>query len=202
MAEEAVSGLLSPDRNESILRNDIIRDYLPDDMGRADRPRLVLLGGQPGAGKAAVLIASHTEFAEAAPAIRIVGDDLRSYHPQFLAFHRQDPETASRFTQMDAGLWTEKLLAEATRRQVNVVLETTMRTPENVARIILTAGDAGYEIEVRAVAVNPPLSWQGNHYRFEEMLHSGLAARIPPQHIHDAAVDGLASASRRSRANV
>lgn len=41
------------------------------------------------------------------------------------------------------------------------------------------------------VAVNPRLSWQGNHYRFEEMLRAGDAARIPPQHVHDAAVTGL-----------
>lgn len=190
MGEEA-SGLLSPERNESIFRTDILRDYLPDDMGRVERPRLILLGGQPGAGKTAVLTASQYELARSGPTIRIVGDDLRSYHPQFLAFQRQDPETASRFTQMDAGRWTEKLLAAATERQVNVVFETTMRTPENVARVIRTARDAGYAVEVRAVAVNPRLSWQGAHHRFEEMLHAGLAARIPPQHVHDAAVDGL-----------
>ncbi|OCP22462.1 MULTISPECIES: zeta toxin family protein [unclassified Ensifer] len=190
MADEA-SGLLSLARNESIFRTDILRDYLPDNIGRAERPRLILLGGQPGAGKTAVLTASQNELARSGPTIRIVGDDLRPYHPQYLAFQRQDPETASRYTQMDAGRWTEKLLAAATERQVNVVFETTMRTPENVARVIRTARDAGYAVEVRAVAVNPRLSWQGAHHRFEEMLHAGLAARIPPQHVHDAAVDGL-----------
>uniref|UniRef100_UPI0031016F38 zeta toxin family protein n=1 Tax=Neorhizobium sp. EC2-8 TaxID=3129230 RepID=UPI0031016F38 len=63
--------------------------------------------------------------------------------------------------------------------------------PENVARVIGMAREAGYEVEARAVAVNPRLSWQGNHFRFEEMLRLGDAARIPPQHIHDAAVGGL-----------
>lgn len=190
MAEEG-SGQLSPARNESIFRNDILRDYLPDNMGRAESPRLILLGGQPGAGKTAVLSASQHELAQSGPTIRIVGDDLRSYHPEHLAFQRQDPETASRYTQMDAGLWTEKLLAAATERQVNVVFETTMRTPENVTRVIGTARDAGYEVQVRAVAVNPRLSWQGAHHRFEEMLHAGQGPRIPPQTVHDAAVDGL-----------
>lgn len=190
MAEEA-SGLLSPERNESIFRNDILRDYLPDAMGRAANPRLILLGGQPGAGKTAMLTASQAELSQSGPTVRIVGDDLRSYHPQFLVFQHQDPETASGYTQMDAGRWTEKLLAAAAERQVNIVFETTLRTPENVARVIRTARDAGYAIEVRAVAINPRLSWQGAHYRFEEMLHAGAAARIPPQRIHDAAVDGL-----------
>jgi hypothetical protein len=187
MAEETVSGLLSVEKNERIFRNDILPDYLPDAMRSAGRPRLILLGGQPGAGKTAVLIASHAELEQSGSTIRIVGDDLRSYHPQFPVFQRKDPETASQFTQRDAGRWTEKLLAAATERQVNIVFETTMRTPENVARVIGVAREAGYDVEVRAVAVNPRLSWQGNHYRFEEMLR----ARVPPQHIHDAAVDGL-----------
>ncbi|WLS00656.1 zeta toxin family protein [Shinella sumterensis] len=191
MAEDQATGPLSPERNESIFRNDILPDYLPATMIPAERPRMILLGGQPGAGKTAVLIASQAELDQSGPTIRIVGDDLRSYHPQFLSFQRQDPETASQFTQADAGRWTEKLLAAAAERQVNIVFETTMRTAENVARVIGMARTAGYEVEARAVAVNPRLSWQGNHFRFEEMLHAGDAARIPPLHVHDAAVAGL-----------
>jgi hypothetical protein len=191
MAADQASGPLSPERNESIFRNDILPDYLPETMRQAERPRMILLGGQPGAGKTAVLIASHAELDQTGSTIRIVGDDLRSYHPQFRAFQQQDPETASQFTQLDAGRWTEKLLAAAVARKVNIVFETTMRTPENVARVIGMARAGDYDIEARAVAVNPRLSWQGNHYRFEEMLHAGDAARIPPQHVHDAAVTGL-----------
>lgn len=191
MADDQASGPLSPETNESIFRNDILPDYLPETMKPAGRPQMILLGGQPGAGKTAVLIASHAELDQSGPTIRIVGDDLRSYHPQFRAFQKQDPETASQFTQADAGRWTEKLLAAAAERKVNIVFETTMRTPENVARVIGMARVAGYEVEARAVAVNPRLSWQGNHFSFEEMLHAGDAARIPPRHIHDAAVAGL-----------
>ncbi|TFE92620.1 zeta toxin, partial [Shinella sumterensis] len=191
MAEDQASGPLSLARNENIFRNDILPDYLPETMRPVARPRMILLGGQPGAGKTAVLVASHAELDQSGPTIRIVGDDLRSYHPQFRAFQKQDPETASQFTQADAGRWTEKLLAAAAERKVNIVFETTMRTPENVARVIVMARATGYEVEARAVAVNPRLSWQGNHFRFEEMLHAGDAARIPPQHVHDAAVTGL-----------
>jgi predicted ABC-type ATPase len=188
---EATTGALSPEKNESIFRNDILPDYLPETMHAVQRPRLILLGGQPGAGKTAVLIASHGELTRSGATIRIVGDDLRSYHPQFLAFQRRDPETASQFTQMDAGRWTEKLLAAACARKVNTVFETSMRTPENVARVIGVARDAGYQVEIRAVAVNPRLSWQATHHRYEEMLRVGDGARLPPQHVHDAAVDGL-----------
>jgi hypothetical protein len=63
-------------------------------------------------------------------------------HPQFLALQQKDPETASSFAQMDAGRWTEKLLKAAAERQVNIVFETTMRIPDNVARVIGMARDA------------------------------------------------------------
>lgn len=190
---EAASALLSPERNESIFLNDILPDYLQAAMRDVDRPRLILLGRQPGAGNTAVLIASHSELQQSGSTIRIVGDDLRSYHPQFLAFQRQDPEAASQFTQLDAGRWAEQLLAAAAKRHVNIVFETTTRTPENVARVVGVVRDAGYDVEARAITVNPRVSWHGDHRRLEEMLYAGLAARIPPQYIHDAAVDGLLS---------
>lgn len=203
MSSDAIAGQLPPERNEEIFRRNIVRDYLPDDLASVARPRLILLGGQPGAGKTAVLTASHAELERDGATIRIVGDDLRSYHPRFLAFQKADAETASRHTQMDAGRWTEKLLAAATERRVSVVFETTMRQPENVERVVRGARDAGYEIEVRAVAVNPRVSWQGNHARFEEMLHAGVPARIPPEAIHDAAVTGLrASLGRLEQAQL
>jgi len=71
MADDQNSGPLSLERNESIFRNDILPDYLPDGIGRAGRPRLILLGGQPGAGKTAVLIASHAELDRSGPTVAV-----------------------------------------------------------------------------------------------------------------------------------
>lgn len=198
MADEAVIGRLSEAQNEHIFRTEILPDYLPSDIGMADRtPTLIVLGGQPGSGKTAVLTASHTELEQTGPTIRIVGDDLRSYHPGFVAHQKADPATASRFTQVDAGIWSEKLLSAATERGVHVVFETTMRTPDNVEKVMTAGRSAGYRVEVRVLAVSPRMSWQGCHYRFEEMHHAGAAARIPPRAVHDAAVTGLADSLER-----
>jgi predicted ABC-type ATPase len=197
MADEATLGRLSEAQNEHIFRTEILPDYLPDDIGKADRPTLIVLGGQPGSGKTALLTASLTELEETGPAIRVVGDDLRSYHPGFVAHQNADPMTASRFTQADAGIWSEKLLTAATGRGVHVVFETTMRTPDNVEKIMTAGRSAGYRIEARVLAVSSRVSWQGCHYRFEELHHAGAAARIPPRAVHDAAVTGLAESLER-----
>lgn len=197
MAELSDHGRLSDAENERIFRTEILPDYLQAETSRSDRPVLVILGGQPGAGKTALLTSSQTELEGQGPTIRIVGDDLRSYHPAFSSLQAADPERASRHTQLDAGRWTEKLLAVATERGVNVVFETTMRTPDNVARVVEKGREAGYRVEARIVAVNPRVSWQGCLYRFEEMHHAGEAARIPPRTVHDAAVAGLAASLDR-----
>lgn len=198
MAGEAAIGRLSEAQNEHIFRTEILPDYLPDDIGMVDRPpTLIVLGGQPGSGKTAVLTASHTELEQSGPTIRIAGDDLRSYHPGFVAHQKADPATASRFTQVDAGIWSEKLLSAATERGVHVVFETTMRTPDNVEKVMTAGRSAGYHVEARVLAVSPRISWQGCHYRFEEMHHAGAAARIPPRAVHDAAVTGLADSLER-----
>ena len=197
MADEAANGRLSDAQNERIFRTEILPDYLPDGIRAADHPALIVLGGQPGSGKTALLIASQIELEQTGNAIRIVGDDLRSYHPGFVAHQSADPVAASRFTQGDAGIWTEKLLAAATARRVHVVFETTMRTPDNVERIMTAGRSAGYRVEARALAVSPRVSWQGCHYRFEELHHAGAAARIPPRAVHDAAITGLAESLKR-----
>lgn len=197
MADEAAVGRLSEAQNERIFRAEILPDYVPDDIGKADRPTLIVLGGQPGSGKTAQLTTSLTELEQSGPAIRVVGDDLRSYHPGFIAHQNTDPMTASRITQSDAGIWSEKLLTAATERGVHVVFETTMRTPDNVEKVMKAGRSAGYRIEARVLAVSPRVSWQGCHYRFEELHHAGAAARIPPRAVHDAAVTGLAESLER-----
>ncbi|TCM51105.1 zeta toxin [Rhizobium sp. PP-F2F-G48] len=200
MPEPRETHILTPAENERIFRADIAPDYLPGNLARAERPTLIVLGGQPGAGKTAILTSSQRELAETGPAVRIVGDDLRAYHPSFAVLQRRDAETASQFTQADAGRWTEKLLAEALKAQVHVVFETTMRTPEAVANIMKLGREAGYCVEARAVAVHPRVSWQGCHYRFEEMQHAGEPARMPPREVHDAGVGGVVASLNRIEA--
>lgn len=196
MAEETANGRLSEAQNERIFHTEILPDYLPDAVGKADRPTLFVLGGQPGSGKTALLTTS-TELERSGPAIRIVEGDLRSYHPGFIAHQNADPMMAQYFAQADAGVWSEKLLTAATERGIHVVFETTMTAPDNIEKAMAAGRSAGYRIEARVLAVSPRVSWQGCHYRFEELHHAGAAARIPPRAVHDAAVTGLAESLER-----
>lgn len=163
MADDPELGLLPETQNERIFRTEILPDYLPAEIAKADHPTLVVIGGQPGSGTTALLTRAHTELEQSDPVIRIASGDLAAYHPDFIAHQATDPGTASRLAQGDAGIWTEKLLAAATKRGVHMVLETTMQAPEAVERIMTTGRDANYRIEAHVLAVDPRVSWQGGH---------------------------------------
>ncbi|MCW8060472.1 zeta toxin family protein [Agrobacterium tumefaciens] len=197
MADDPELGRLSETQNERIFRTEILPDYLPTDIGKADHPTLVVIGGQPGSGTTALLESGHADLEQSGPVIRITSGDLAAYHPDFITHQATGPGTASRFAQTDAGVWTEKLLAAATTRGVHVIVETTMQAPETVERIVTDGRDANYRVEVHVLAVNPRVSWQGGHYRFEELNHAGAAAPVPVRSEHENSVVGLAESLKR-----
>ena len=49
----------------------------------ASKPVAVIFGGQPGAGKSAVVGLAHQELAQRGGAVEIIGDDLRQFHPHY-----------------------------------------------------------------------------------------------------------------------
>ena len=90
MVNETANGRLSVGQNEHIFRTEILPDYLPADIRALDHPILIVIGGQPGSGKTPLLTASQSELEQTGNAIRIVADDLRPYHPGFVAHRSVD----------------------------------------------------------------------------------------------------------------
>lgn len=195
MAPEAHA--LSEPENERIYRERIRPLVLPDDLQSLEQPTFVMLGGQPGAGKTGLLTTSRDELREQGATITVVGDDLRSFHPGCRSLQRRDPEHAAFLTNPDASRWVERLLEDARERRVNVVLETTMRQPDNVERIMTAFREAGYRTEARVVAINERESWQRVHLRYEAMIAAGAAPRFTLKAVHDAAAVGMITSLER-----
>lgn len=188
---------LSAPENERIYRERIRPLVLPDELQPLEQSTFVMLGGQPGAGKTGLLTTSRDELREQGATITVVGDDLRSFHPGYRSLQRRDPEHAAFLTNPDASRWVERLLEDARERRVNVVLETTMRQPDNVERIMTAFREAGYRTEARVVAVNERESWQRVHLRYEAMIAAGAAPRFTLKAVHDAAAVGMITSLER-----
>ena len=78
----------------------------PDLFGKvffAKNPVAVILGGQPGAGKSASIFAAVNELAKHGGAVKILGDELRSCHPQYQNLLEEDDKTAAFYTDRDSG---------------------------------------------------------------------------------------------------
>ena len=134
-------------------------------------PRLVIVGGQPGAGKTAATLQAVRELRRLGDAVAYInGDELRPLHPRYAALVAADKTTAADKTGTDVGLWVERGIREAAAGRFSSVIETTMRQPDVVRRTAEQFTRAGFEFEMRVVVVDPELSRLGIYERFARAL--------------------------------
>ena len=140
---------------------------------RASQPRLIIVGGQPGCGKSgAVLVASHELRAASAGAGAAVinGDELRARHPHYKRLVQEDRATAADKTGADVGAWVERGIRDAAAGGFNTVIETTMRQPAVVLATAQVFKDAGHQVELRVLIVDPEISQLAIYQRFAGAL--------------------------------
>lgn len=149
--------------------------------------KLLILGGQPGAGKTAVLqkIAPDIPFVNA--------DEYRILHPKHSQLVR-DVATFPKYTQPFVNTVANALVDYCFRNQFSFAVEGTMRNPEvpiaTMKQCRASSGD--YEIELHVVTVPARVSWQSCNERFESMVASSGQGRAVNKEIHDNAVKILA----------
>jgi predicted ABC-type ATPase len=188
---------LNPDRyrltvaeHQSIFDNDIKNDLFVGAKPSA-QPVAVIFGGQPGAGKSAMVNFTMLELVQRGGAFQIIGDDLRGYHPRYALLLEKNDKTAAFYTDRDTGQWVEKAIAYAIEQRLNIVVEGTMRDNNKVAQSIHSLRNAGYEIDVRALAVTERLSQQGIIQRYEYQKADRGTGRMTTLEAHKAAYDGM-----------
>ena len=131
------------------------------------------------------------EFVLDGGAVEIIGDDLRGYHSMYDQLMTIDDSTAAFYTDRDTGSWVEKAIAEAKAQQVHIVIEGTMRDANKVVSTVQSLRAAGYQIDVRALAVNALFSQQGILQRYEEQKADRGNGRMTTPQAHQAAYDGM-----------
>ncbi|MBD3757341.1 MAG: zeta toxin family protein [Microbacterium sp.] len=137
---------------EEEARDDLFAGHAPQ-----EQPVLVLLGGQPAAGKTR---AQHAILAEhvADDLVEITGDDLREYHPDFRRLATRAPFEMPAATAPVSGGLVKLALDHALERRYSVLLEGTFRDPGMVTGTATRFAEAGYRVEVVAVATPAPVS--------------------------------------------
>lgn len=152
-------------------------------------PIAILLGGQSACGKSTLLSAVKVDHPERA-FLSINGDLYRTFHPEHNKLI-QDAQRYSSETQIFSNVFTEKLIDEAIKRNCNIIVEGTMRNPDVPMRTSQYLKDAGYKVEVYAIAAPAAITQLGIYNRFQEEINSKGVGRLAELSIHDSAINGL-----------
>jgi predicted ABC-type ATPase len=183
------SDRLSPQRHEAIRR--LIGTVHLEQSLPQERPRAIIIAGQPGAGKEGFAKDAQRELAETGGAVLIDPDRLRQWHPSYGRLLREDDKAAAERVHADASQWAKELRRDAIEGRRNIVLDATLNDKDKARELLGQLRNAGYEIEVRALAVHQRDSRQGVHARYENAKAQGGAARWVPEGAQDEAYNGM-----------
>jgi predicted kinase len=155
------------------------------------KPKAIILAGQPGAGKSKVAAKARERLAETGQPVTLDPDEARRLHPLHGPLMNRDDKTAADLTHQDASDATDSLRKHAIEQRFNIVVDGTLKTPEKAEALVQELIDAGYEIEIVALCVDPDTSFQSVNERYEKEKAANGSGRFVPKEVHDAAVTGM-----------
>lgn len=168
---------------DAAVKDELFDGHDPDQAS----PVLVLLGGLPAAGKTRAQRAILNEHA-ADDLVEITGDDLREFHPDYARLAEQAPFEMPAATAPVSGGLVARALDHAYRQRYSVLLEGTFRDPRMVTATATRFADAGYRVEVVAVATPAPVSRLSAEMRSLDIGYPAVGRWTPPG-AHETALE-------------
>ena len=158
------------------------------------RPMAIILAGQSGAGKSKLRHKAIDELNEKGGGVIVDVDGMREFHPRYSSLAKADHETAATRVQPDASQMAHEIRAHATVEGYNLIIDGTLYNPTKAELLLKDLKQAGYEINVRALAVPKALSELGVATRLENALADPSGRTIPrivEPYIQKETYDGL-----------
>lgn len=173
----------------AVFEHEVVPDYLESQWRQnggspPGPPRFVSVGGQPGAGKGGVMAAMKRGLPGS---VAVNGDELRVFHPAYERLMLTDPLRMPEVTAPASGPWVGMSNDYLRQRGVSAVVETTLRDAAMLRREFEAFKAAGYETELRVVAVPLEVSRLGTLSRYVEQVKDFGAGRWTPGAAHDEA---------------
>ncbi|MFJ8195282.1 zeta toxin family protein, partial [Streptomyces sp. NPDC096094] len=149
------------ERFEQRVKDYVFRGYEPQGS-----PVLVLLGGQPAAGKSQAMAATQQRH-PGRHLVPLTGDELRHLHPAIDRLRKTDAQTLEAGTAQASGAWVRMSIEHALRNRHSLILEGVFRDPGMTMRTARQfAEEQGYAVEVVALAVREERSRLDALHRF------------------------------------
>jgi predicted ABC-type ATPase len=191
-----LAGQLSSEDNLLVYRQHGIFERANLNALPQQHPTAIILGGQNASGKSTLGEQFVKEYQNTG-IVRIDGDSLRRYHPNFKKYNAENDKLTAAYTAKDSGVWTRRLIEEAGKNSFNMLIETTLRSPDVVSETVnrLTAG--GYNVRAEIFVVCYDKSLLGCYKRYEMMKARGGFGRFVHDHALKAAYNGMPETLQR-----
>lgn len=159
------------------IKNEFVSGRLPSDF-----PKAIILGGQPGAGKSALVSAISVS---GNGYVFINGDTFKVYHPDFenLGYTAEIQAFSSKVV--------ERLIDELSTERYNLIIEGTMRNVRVPLRTAKLLVGRSYVVAAYIIAAYKEDSWASTIMRANAMEKAGEQPRYVSRSIHDEAVNLL-----------
>ncbi|MGW2793590.1 zeta toxin family protein [Streptomyces sp. NPDC001251] len=181
MSDDSTRYQLSAEENRHVFETGIVPEQLE---GRTpqDPPTVVVLLGQPGAGKTAVAARFARQLNQRGGFADIDSDLYKPYHPEYARLMAEDDRLMTLYTGPDGRAWMRQAQEYVREHRINAMVQEIAMDPEYLASVIDTYRETGARIEVAALAVHEALSWQGRLNRYhEQVLDRGQGRLTVPQ---------------------
>jgi len=173
----------------SEITKDVIT-VMAKDVVPSKKPLVIVVGGQSGAGKTA-LINYSSQLSPKRKFVQIGNDYFRGFHPQVDEIRRKYPDHYVTATdQLGLGI-TADVIKYFTENRYNIILHQTLKNNRVVDDAITKFIDAGYTVGVRAFAVPYFESKMSQIERCEKQIRNLKFCRHVAKIDHDTALEGL-----------
>ncbi len=170
-------------RFDQFIRHDLFSSFT-----NAADPHLILIGGQPGAGKTRATDEVLRVYPERV--VNIVGDDLRAYHPAYRELQREAPALMPDATAQASGAWVRMSIDYALENRISVAVEGTFRRPEVTLSEATRFHAAGFRTHLVALSVPAAVSRLSTLDRYVTDHRESGQARWTPLEAHEAGYEG------------
>ncbi|MBR3673257.1 MAG: zeta toxin family protein [Clostridia bacterium] len=180
---------LSKEMHDSIYKR--IESEVFRNSEKEKNPVAIIVGGQPGCGKGAVIAYSKKQIENANKDVVIITtDEYKPYHPDAIEIAKKYPTEYVKIIEQDAGLWTGEILKKAIEDKHNFIFEGTLKNNRILERI-KELKQNGFKVVVRALAVPRLESLISVHERYQNQIDNiGLGRLISVDH-HNTAYKGI-----------
>ncbi|WEV46860.1 zeta toxin family protein [Bifidobacterium sp. ESL0690] len=171
---------------EEIFDDEVVQEL--GDGPAEDSPLLIVVVAQPGAGKTMAIAGLCQKYPDA---VRVDSDAYRRYHPRFRKLMMSNPKKMADETGHAAGVWAGMARDWLCARRRSLIVEATFSNPETAKNIIAPFRQAGYRIQVVALAVPAELSLMGTLSRYAHQAESKMGGRWVKRQAHDKDFDKM-----------